>query len=90
MADDNFRVRRPGQDGGTPNADSLAQGEAIRAQVNEGASAAPQFSEGGGPAGTFPLSGQIPPAFQQALNAARAANDPNFQPQQPKIGRAHV
>ena len=85
MADNDFRVRRPNQDGGTPASDTLAQGEAVRAQVSEGASA-PQFSEGGAVGGTFPMTGQIPPAFQQALNAARAANDPNFQPQQPKQG----
>lgn len=62
MADDNFRLRRPGQEN-----EALQAGEQIRNQASGDSdpSLQPEAS------GSFAMSGNIPPAFQAALNSKR-------------------
>lgn len=72
MADESFRMRRPGDQNSESNQQNpLDSGNQIRQQI---------ASESGNPesvgGGSIPISGNIPPAFAQALAAAKSGNQP--------------
>lgn len=67
MADDNFRLRRPGQE-----PDFIPDGETIRNMA--GAENESKFQPES--TGSFSVSGNIPSAFQAAINAKRQGGNP--------------
>lgn len=88
MADEVFRPRRPGQEPqqGIPTPEPLSMGEAVRAQANAENGEPTQASNQAMNNPGFNVSGPIPAAFQQALNAQRAEATGNLNPPAPKRG----
>lgn len=90
MADEVFRPRRPGQEpqANAPQSgtDALNQANAVRAQLNQSETPQGEPAMDMGMAAGVNVSGPIPAAFQQALNAARAQSSGDLAPPAPKRG----